>query len=339
MTKISVIIPIYNTEKYLKQCLDSVLNNTMKDIEIICVDDGSTDNSLKVLEEYKNQDKRIKIIKQEKNLGAGNSRNVGLDSATGEFLYFLDSDDFVEINIFEKMYNKINQQHSDICLCGRKNYDEKKDFIRICKNAIVTTLIPQKDSFEPLEVKDDLFQICSIACFTKLYKTDFIRKNNLKFQELRTCNDVFFNFSTLLLSKRITYINESLVTSRRNRIDSLTSTRGAYATNIILAHKKIYEFLREKNLLSIYQTTFYKQVIKGYFFEQEYCTNWQKFKLLVEFVKFLPFNQTVLLLFNVLKVLFKKIIKTIFSLTNEDSENGKLKVITILGFKIKFKKR
>ena len=106
MPKISVIIPIYNVEKYLKECLDSVLNQTLKDIEIICINDGSNDKSGLIIEKYAQKDSRIKFIHQE-NLGAGFSRNLGFNLSTGEYCIFFDSDDyFCELNALEKMYLK-----------------------------------------------------------------------------------------------------------------------------------------------------------------------------------------------------------------------------------------
>ena len=104
--KVSVIIPIYNVETYLPQCLDSIINQTLKEIEIICVDDGSTDKSLDILKEYAKKDKRVAIITQ-KNLHAGVARNAGLSQAKGEYISFLDSDDFCEPEMFEKMYQVI----------------------------------------------------------------------------------------------------------------------------------------------------------------------------------------------------------------------------------------
>ena len=103
--KVSVILPVYNVSEYLRQCMDSIVGQTLKDIEIICVDDGSTDDSLEILKEYEAKDKRVKVIEQ-KNAGAGAARNNGLAIATGEYLSFLDSDDFFEPDMLEKAYEK-----------------------------------------------------------------------------------------------------------------------------------------------------------------------------------------------------------------------------------------
>ena len=102
--KVSIIVPAFNTEKYLPECLDSVVNQTLKDIEIICIDNCSTDNTLNILNEYAKKDSRIKVIANKVNKGVANSRNLGLDSASGEYVGFVDSDDFIELDMFEKLY-------------------------------------------------------------------------------------------------------------------------------------------------------------------------------------------------------------------------------------------
>ena len=102
MVKISVVIPVYNVEKYLEQCLDSVIAQSFEDIEVICVNDGSTDSSLEILKRYANNDSRIKIISQ-KNKGAGAARNVGIENAAGEYVYFMDSDDYLNADAFERL--------------------------------------------------------------------------------------------------------------------------------------------------------------------------------------------------------------------------------------------
>ena len=116
MTKISAILPVYNVEQYIKDCLDSIINQTMDDIEIICVNDGSLDNSLQVLEKYAQKDARIKIISQE-NQGQGIARNNGLKIANGEYITFIDPDDWVDVDMFEKMYKSAKKFDSDYVFC------------------------------------------------------------------------------------------------------------------------------------------------------------------------------------------------------------------------------
>ncbi len=128
MAKVSVIIPVYNVEPYLKQCMDSVVGQTLKDIEIICVDDGSTDGSLDILKEYATEDSRIQIIEQ-KNAGAGAARNNGMRHATGKYLSFLDSDDFFEPRMLEKAYDLAEKDQADFVAYKSDQYHtEKKQF-------------------------------------------------------------------------------------------------------------------------------------------------------------------------------------------------------------------
>ena len=124
MAEISVIVPIYNVEKYLEKCLDTIINQTFKDIEIICVNDGSVDCSRNILEEYKNKDSRIKIVDKE-NGGLSSARNAGLKIATGKFISFIDSDDWVSSTFLEKLYKNITSYDTDISICAVHQFDEK----------------------------------------------------------------------------------------------------------------------------------------------------------------------------------------------------------------------
>ena len=172
MVKVSVIVPVYNVDKYLEECLDSIVNQTLNDIEIICVNDGSTDGSLKILEDYASKDDRIKIITQE-NGGLSVARNTGIDVAKGEYLSFVDSDDFIGLEMFDKMYDQAHSQDLDILFCKTYLYDD------------VTGDIDDKSSFFNLEIFDnfdkDVFNhfdtvnfihsISVISC-AKLFKND-----------------------------------------------------------------------------------------------------------------------------------------------------------------------
>ena len=113
MPKVSVVVPVYNVEKYLEQCLDSIVNQTLKDIEIICVDDGSTDKSGEILDKYVTEDDRVKVI-HKKNSGYGNSMNIGFDAAQGEYIGIIESDDYAELNMFESLYECAVENNLDV---------------------------------------------------------------------------------------------------------------------------------------------------------------------------------------------------------------------------------
>ena len=144
MTKISIIVPVYNVEKYLKECLDSLINQTLEDIEIICINDGSTDNSLAILEEYQKKDSRIKVFSQ-RNQGVSAARNLGIEKATGEYLTFLDSDDRLELNTCEILYKETIAKNSDFLFFGLVNDKNKKSdqrLVELLKK--ITGLVLQK---------------------------------------------------------------------------------------------------------------------------------------------------------------------------------------------------
>ena len=146
--KVSVIIPVYNTERYLHECLDSVINQTMKEIEIICINDGSTDNSLKILKEYALQDKRIHVINRKTNCGApGLIKNIGIEHATGEYIGFLDSDDWIDNNYFKELYNIATYNAADIASCTkmiRFNSEQEWSTIYDCNGLNLLTNIYEK---------------------------------------------------------------------------------------------------------------------------------------------------------------------------------------------------
>ena len=133
MYKISIIIPIYNTEKYLRRCLDSVCNQTFGDIEIICINDCSTDGSLNILNEYAQKDNRIKIINFIENKGVAIARNTGIDEAQGEYISFVDADDYVDLDFFEKLYNKAIKTNSKLVVSNvqleTENLQKQNDYI------------------------------------------------------------------------------------------------------------------------------------------------------------------------------------------------------------------
>ncbi|HFI0430083.1 TPA: glycosyltransferase family 2 protein, partial [Streptococcus suis] len=124
MAIISVCVPVYNSSTYLKECIESIRNQTFKDLEIICVDDGSTDNSLEILKEFQKLDPRIQLIVQERNMGVGAARNRAIDLASGQYMSFIDSDDFIEPEMFEELYNKAIEKDAEIAICDVNLYSD-----------------------------------------------------------------------------------------------------------------------------------------------------------------------------------------------------------------------
>lgn len=221
---VSVIIPCYNVEKYLRQCLDSVINQTLKDIEIICVDDESSDGTLEILKEYQKKDNRLKVITQ-KNAGAGAARNNGLKAAKGQYLSFLDSDDFFEQNMLQEAYDSAEQNQADFVVFNSDQYHmDKKSFV-MTPWVLHMADIPPYMPFAYRQLTDNVFKVFVGWAWDKLYRREFVLQNKLYFQEQRTTNDMLFVFSGLIVAKKISVVDKVLVHQRRGSSESLSVTR------------------------------------------------------------------------------------------------------------------
>ena len=221
--KVSVIIPVYNAEDYIGECLESIINQTLKEIEIICVNDGSTDGSSKVLEEYRKKDSRIIVIDQT-NSGAGAARNNGLRYARGEYLSILDSDDFFEPTMLEEAYSRAHDEDLDIIVFACDLYDNNEKSYRPCSYAIHDNLLPDFQPFAGADVKKDIFKLFVGWSWDKLFRRSFIEENGLTFQEQRTTNDMLFVFSAVVKAGRImTY--PKVLAHHRKEVGGLSVTR------------------------------------------------------------------------------------------------------------------
>lgn len=222
--KISVIIPCYNVEKYLRQCLDSVLNQTLQDIEIICIDDGSSDGTLELLKEFQKKDNRVKVITQ-KNAGAGAARNNGLRVATGEYLSFLDSDDFFEPNMLEEAFKTAEKYQVDFVVYNSDQYHmDQECFVNVDWTMCMQD-IPPYMPFTYRQLTGNVFKTFVGWAWDKLYRRSFVLQQNLWFQEQRTTNDMLFVFSALVVAKKIAVVNKILAHQRRGSSESLSVTR------------------------------------------------------------------------------------------------------------------
>ncbi len=224
--KVSVIFPVYNVENYLRQCLNSVVNQTLKEIEIICVDDGSTDASAEILDEYAAKDSRITVLRQ-KNGGAGAARNNGLRIAKGKYLSFLDSDDFFELNMLEEAYNCAEKYSADLVIFKSNQYFEDSDSYKNTEWVVRYAELPPYQPFNRRSITSNIFKACVGWAWDKLFSREFVLKNNLLFQEQRTSNDMLFVFSAIAIAEKIAYVDKSeiLAHQRRDSTDSLSKTK------------------------------------------------------------------------------------------------------------------
>lgn len=255
MPKVSIIMPVYNEEAFLKETLDSVISQTLKDIEIICVDDGSTDNSVRILQEYAKNDKRILVL-QQKNSGAGTARNFGMTRATGEYLAFLDSDDLYEPAMLEEMYTSARQDDLDVIVCRADAFDSKTGRHKETRWTVKTQYLPSVKPFAATDVPDNFFATFVWWPWDKLFKKTFVDELGIVFQNLRTSNDLFFVAAATLKAKRISYVDKVLAHHRVGLKSSLSVTRENSWDCFYHALTAVKQFLREQRLYERFEADF-----------------------------------------------------------------------------------
>lgn len=286
-TKVSIIIPVFNADLYLEDCLNSVLTQSLKDIEVICINDNSKDESLKILQNFAKNDKRIKIIDLKSTFGQSHARNKGLLAAKGEYIGFVDADDFAEPEMFEKMYTSATEKNSEIVMCKAKVFDEKVKNYKD-DNYFALDCFDEKFYEKPFNHQQtvDFMTKINVSVWNKLYKTDFLKENNINFIEGFIYEDLPFFFQTYTKAKKVTLLNDFLYVYRINSKNS-TMTRTdknvkdrvdmmSYTYDIL---KKQTYFKKEKaKILNwIIHDLFYRCLIIDSKYQKEYFFRMQKF--------------------------------------------------------------
>ena len=219
--KVSVIMPIYNAQEHLRECLDSVISQTLKDIEIICVDDGSTDNTPNILNDYQQQDSRLKILHQQ-NLFAGTARNNGKAHATGKYLVFWDSDDYFYPTALEEMYEQCEKDEADLCVCASNQFFEDTQTERPAPGYLNEHFLPEEIPFNRDTHSSYILNFTTAHPWNKMFRRSFIEDQQLNFQTTRNGDDIFFVVCSICLAGSITVVRNPLIRYRRNQANSLT---------------------------------------------------------------------------------------------------------------------
>lgn len=245
MPKVSVIVPIYNVEQYIRTCLDSIINQTLKDIEIILVDDESPDNCPTICDEYAKKDCRIKVI-HKKNGGLGFARNSGIEIATGEYVAFVDSDDYIDHTMYEKLYNIAKSNNLDTCYCGYNSF-----------SGIISNPVKEVNSYTEFngsdikrvfllsmignEVKEKSDRQYAMSVWHAIYSNDIIKNNTIRFCSERELisEDIVFDIDYLSCSKKIGIIPESLYFYRTNN----SSLSRGYRMDRVEKNIKLYYYI------------------------------------------------------------------------------------------------
>lgn len=258
--KVSVIIPIYNAEKYLEQCLECVRKQTLKEIEIICVNDGSTDASVQILECYRKKDRRFSILNNvhREGKGAGAARNLGLKNAKGKYILWLDADDWFELDMVQMLYERAEKTNADIVLFDAIRYDVNTG-AESPYNSINYSVLPEnKEIFSGEDIVSGLFQF-SGAVWNKLFLKSYLDDKKLLCQEIYFTDDVFLAYIAMLYAKKITVVDKQYVHYRWKQIDSQLTNMFRYIETMYAAPMAIFNELKKSGMYQNGRDSFYKR--------------------------------------------------------------------------------
>lgn len=334
MVNVSIIVPVYNVEEYLGKCLDSLLNQTLSEIEIICINDGSTDRSLDILNYYAGKDNRIIVINKE-NEGQGVARNLGISLSKGKYIGFVDPDDWVKTNMFEKLYNQAEKLNSEIVVCDYIKYRECDKTSTICNSFLLSK---SESKYQKLDVpagenidKNLVYKSLLISpCYSwnKIYKTEFLRGNKIIYDKARCFEDCIFIIDAMHLAQNVSYVNSALYVYRIRKSSTLRCTNDI-STELLNAFKNINAKLKEHDLADkLEQNLKFFQVMNS-FWTLEKLSKSQQRDFIKQFENKIPRDCYA----KIKRLLFSMYVSEIFSITNKPRQ----KVVTIAGLKIKFK--
>ncbi|MBQ3452699.1 glycosyltransferase [Candidatus Saccharibacteria bacterium] len=266
--KVSVLVPVYNAEAFLRECLDSLVGQSLREIEIICINDGSTDGSLEVLKSYAEKDERM-VILDKKNTGYGDSMNKGIDKARGKFIGIVEPDDFVELSAFEKMYKKAQENEVEVVkanfyryMTGKKDVAEKSEVFTSVE--IGKVVDPEKDRH--------LFYT-QPSVWSAIYKTEFLKKNGIKFLSSpgASYQDAGFSFKVWATAKRVYCTDEAFLYYRQDNPGSSVKSEGkVYAVQE--EYDDVEKYLVEKNRMSEFGATLAVVRMGGYIWNMRRLT-------------------------------------------------------------------
>ena len=259
---ISIITPVYNGEKYLSNFIESILANTYQNWELLMIDDGSTDDSFKIILDYEKKDKRIKYIKS-KHHNSGYSRNIGIDLATGEFMCFFDCDDYVKETFLEDMLCALIKHDADLVFCKCNAFLQDKAENKDMDWSFRKRFFPKGQMFINRDnCQQDLFQTNLIAAWNKMVRSSLVKDNHIYAQSIASANDVVLTCMMMALAKRIVPFEKVLYTQRRNNKHSITANLGVknYMCGY-LASKELHDELIKRNIYDDIKISYQKLAI------------------------------------------------------------------------------
>ncbi len=338
MTKVSVIMPVYNTESYISKCMESVLNQSLKDIEIICVDDGSTDSSGQILDNYAKEDDRVKVVHQ-KNQGQGIARNNAIQLAQGEYTVFADPDDWLEDGALEKIYNFMTLKKADVIHFNYIGYDEET------KNLKYNDLKYDFKKAFNYDLSENGFYICKnlgkrclsdvgLVIWNKAYSTKYIKENNIHFAPNKHAEDHLFALMSLLNTEKVYFLDEYLYVYRTisgSAVNKLSDENFCIFDNV----KLLKDFLTEKKLYDELEESYklYAIDVLAWHFNSVCTESREEYNLKVK--ELLNKDEYS---FFLRKINGKSFLENIFSLKRKRINGISTKVLTIFGLELYIRK-
>lgn len=246
MNRVSIIMPIYNVEEYLSKCIESCLNQTFTDFELVLVNDGSTDNSLLICRDYEKRDARIRVI-DKKNGGLSDARNVGMDSVNTEYVYFIDSDDFIENTCIEKCVKKLDDTKADMVIFDVYQYFMKTNTKEVVKNGLDQSVVTS------LSENPQIMTLILNAAWNKMTRLSLFRDNNIKYPVGYYYEDLGTTYKLLLKASKIAFINEPLYDYLADRPGNITQQFNMKTYHIIEMSKETLTYYKNEGCFDCYQ--------------------------------------------------------------------------------------
>lgn len=260
--KMSIVVPVFNAGAFLHDFFNSILAQSFRDFELILIDDGSTDGSVKIIDSYISLDSRIRLF-QQMHAGVGAARNRGISVAQGEFIAFLDADDYFETDFLESMYQVAKRDNSEIVICGYYEFnDERRKPTREWR--------PKAGKYSRKDLQTSIFQRANPTVWNKIFLKTLVDREALVFQNIFSCNDVYFVYCAMAAASSISYIDKSYVWYRKNHSNSISRNRGEWAINLIHSFNAVKIKLLESNTFLIYKHSFDRELASSMLYELKF---------------------------------------------------------------------
>lgn len=266
--KVSIIMSLFNVEMYMRVAIESVLNQTLKEIELICINDGSTDYSLETAKEYAEKDDRVKIISYSESKGQAYARNKGIDIAKGKYIGFVDGDDWVEPDMFEKLYENAEKNQTQVSCCAAALYNELTKELDFQNAYYNLSLIPAEFDgkfFSHHDTKALLTGSINVALWNKIYRTDFMNKNKIRFPEYFIYEDMPFFYEVWFKAEKISLIRDYCYFYRVNRSGSTMSKIGSKVLDRVEMVALTYEMFKKQSYFEEIKTQVTSWIIDDLF--------------------------------------------------------------------------